>query len=115
MLSPDGSSHEVLAGSGEGPGDVSYVGAVFALGQDRFLAVDIFRDRLTIFAGGSVERTVVETPSIAIIIMTPVPTIPMEANRHPSRRARDCSSALRPLMSEGSSGVFDHPQVEEPT
>ena len=89
MLCPDGSSHEVLAGSGEGPGDVSYVGAVFALGQDRFLAVDIFRDRLT--------------------------TIPMEANRHPSRRARDCSPALRPMMSEGSSGVFDHPQVEEPT
>ena len=58
VLSPDGSSHEVLAGPGEGPGDVSYVGATFALGQDRFLAVDIFLDRLTIFAGGSVERTV---------------------------------------------------------
>ena len=58
VLSPDGSSHEVLAGPGEGPGDVSYVGATFALGQDRFLAVDIFLDRLTIFAGGSVERSV---------------------------------------------------------
>ena len=58
VLSSDGSSHEVLAGPGEGPGDVSYVGATFALGQDRFLAVDIFLDRLTIFAGGSVERTV---------------------------------------------------------
>ena len=32
MLSPDGSSHEVLAGPGEGPGDVSYVGVTFALG-----------------------------------------------------------------------------------
>ncbi len=58
VLNPDGSSHEVLAGPGEGPGDVSYVGATFALGQDRFLAVDFFLDRLTIFAGGSVERTV---------------------------------------------------------
>ena len=58
VLNPDGSSHEVVAGPGEGPGDVSYVGATFALGQDRFLAVDIFLDRLTIFAGGSVERTV---------------------------------------------------------
>ena len=58
VLSPDGSSHEVLAGPGEGPGDVSYVGATFALGQDRFLAVDMFLDRLTIFAAGSVERTV---------------------------------------------------------
>lgn len=57
-LSPAGSSHEVLAGPGEGPGDVNYVGATFALGQDRFLAVDIFLNRLTIFAGGSVERTV---------------------------------------------------------
>ncbi len=58
VLSPDGSSHEVLAGPGEGPGDVGYVGATFALGQDRFLAVDVNLDRLTIFASGSVERTV---------------------------------------------------------
>ena len=58
VLSPDGASHEVIAGSGEGPGDVSYVGATFALGQDRFMAVDFQLDRLTIFDGGSVERTV---------------------------------------------------------
>ena len=58
VLSPDGTSHEVIAGPGEGPGDVDYVGATFALGQDRFLAVDQFLNRLTIFAGGSVERTV---------------------------------------------------------
>ena len=57
-LGPDGSSHEVIAGPGKGPGDVDYVGATFALGQDRFLAVDLFLDRLTIFASGSVERTV---------------------------------------------------------
>ena len=58
VLSPDGASHEVIAGPGEGPGDVSYVGATFALGQDRFLAVDVFLNRLTTFDGGSVERTV---------------------------------------------------------
>ncbi len=58
MVSPDGSSHEVLAGPGDGPGDVSYVGATFALGQDRFLAVDAFLDRLTFFADDAVERTV---------------------------------------------------------
>ena len=58
VLSPDGASHEVFAGPGEGPGDVSYVGATFALGQDRFMAVDFQLDRLTIFDGGSVERTV---------------------------------------------------------
>ncbi|MDE2874399.1 MAG: M56 family metallopeptidase [Gemmatimonadota bacterium] len=57
-LGPDGRSHEVLAGPGKGTGDVDYVGATFALGPDRFLAVDMFLDRLTIFAGGSVERTV---------------------------------------------------------
>ena len=58
VLSPDGTSHEVIAGPGEGPGDVDYVGATFALGQDRFMAVDQFLYRVTIFAGGSVERTV---------------------------------------------------------
>ncbi|MXX34306.1 MAG: hypothetical protein F4107_07700 [Gemmatimonadetes bacterium] len=58
VLSPDGTSHEVIAGPGEGPGDVDYVGATFALGQDRFMAVDQFLYRATIFDGGSVERTV---------------------------------------------------------
>ena len=57
-LSPDGASHEVLAGPGEGPGDVSYVGTIFAVGQDRMLAVDFNLNRVTFFAGGSVERTV---------------------------------------------------------
>lgn len=58
VLSPDGTSHKVIGGPGEGPGDVSYVGATFALGRDRLLAVDLFLDRLTLFAGGAVERTV---------------------------------------------------------
>ena len=56
VLSPDGSSHEVLARRGEGPGDVSYVEATFALGPERLLAAD--GHRVIIFAGGSVERGV---------------------------------------------------------
>ena len=58
VLSPDGASHEVLAGPGEGPGDVGLVGAVFALGPGRILAADGQLGRVTVFAGGSVERTV---------------------------------------------------------
>ena len=58
VLSLDGTSHEVIAGPGEGPGDVDYVGATFALGQDRFMAVDQFLYRVTTFDGGSVEHTV---------------------------------------------------------
>lgn len=58
VLSPDGTSHEVIAGPGDGPGDVDYVGATFALGQDRFMAVDQFLYRVTTFDGGSVDRTV---------------------------------------------------------
>ena len=57
VLSPDGASHEVLAGPGEGPGEVGYVGAVYALGQDTVLAADRNLGRVTVFAGGSVERT----------------------------------------------------------
>ena len=48
VVSQDGTTHELLAGPGEGPGDVSYVGAVFALGQDRVLAADRELGRVTI-------------------------------------------------------------------
>lgn len=58
VLSPDGASHEVLAGPGEGPGEVGYVGAVYAPGQERVVAADRNLGRVTVFAGGSVERTV---------------------------------------------------------
>ena len=58
VLSPDGASHEVLAGPGEGPGEIGYVGAVYALGRNRVLAADRHLGRMTVFAGGSVERTV---------------------------------------------------------
>ena len=50
--------HELLAGPGEGPGDVSYVGAAFTLGQDRVLVADRDLSRVTVFADGSFARTV---------------------------------------------------------
>ena len=75
VLSPDGSSHEVIAGPGEGPGDVSYVGATFALGQGRLLAVDLFLDRLTVFADGSVERTVDVRRTDDLIVAGPGPSV----------------------------------------
>ena len=58
VLSRDGETHELLAGPGEGPGDISYVSAVFVLGQDTVLAADRELLRATVFAGGSVARTV---------------------------------------------------------
>ena len=58
VLSPDGATHEVLARRGEGPGEVTYVNAIFALGQDSVLMADARLGRVTLFAGGSVARTV---------------------------------------------------------
>ena len=57
VLSPDGSAHEVLAGRGEGPGEVIFVYAMFALGQDSVLVADPRLGRATLFAGGSVAHT----------------------------------------------------------
>ena len=56
VLSPDGTTHEVLARQGEGPGEVMYVYAMFALGQDSVLMADPRLGRVTLFAGGSVAR-----------------------------------------------------------
>ncbi len=58
VLSPDGTTHEVLARQGEGPGEVMYVYAMFALGQDSVLIADPSLRRVTLFAGRSVARTV---------------------------------------------------------
>lgn len=56
-LGPDGARSEVLAGKGEGPGEVDYVSNVFALGRDSILVVDRNLARITLFAGDSVART----------------------------------------------------------
>ena len=59
VASQDGTTHELPAGPGEGPGDASYVGAVFALGQETgFWQPTANWAVRPYFAGGSVERTV---------------------------------------------------------
>ena len=57
VFGQDGATFEVLATEGEGPGDVSYVSAIFALGQDSILVADADLGRVTLFVGGSVART----------------------------------------------------------
>lgn len=58
VLSPAGTTHEVMASGGEGPGDISLVMGLFALGQDSVLVADLELGRLTIYSGGAVARTV---------------------------------------------------------
>ena len=55
-FSPDGTTHSVLAAAGEGPGEVAYVNAIFALGQDSVLIADPNLARVTLFVGDSVAR-----------------------------------------------------------
>ncbi|WP_420636233.1 hypothetical protein [Candidatus Palauibacter sp.] len=56
VLSPDGTTHEVLARVGEGPGEVISPYSVFVLGQDSVLVPDDRQSRLTLFVGDSVAR-----------------------------------------------------------
>ena len=56
VLSPDGTTHEVLAKRGEGPGEVVYPYSMFVLGQDSVLVPDRRLSRLTLFVGDSVAR-----------------------------------------------------------
>lgn len=58
VLSPDGTTHEVLARVGEGPGEVISPYAVFVLSQDSVLVPDARLSRLTLFVGDSVARIV---------------------------------------------------------
>ena len=58
VLSPDGSTHEVIARVGEGPGEVISPYAVFVLGPDSVLVPDSRLSRLTLFVGDSVARIV---------------------------------------------------------
>ena len=56
VLSPDGTTHAVLARRGEGPGEVIYPYSMFVLGQDSVLVPDRRLSRLTLFVGDSVAR-----------------------------------------------------------
>ena len=58
VLSPDGTTHEVLARVGEGPGEVIEPYSMFVLGQDSVLVPDRRQSRLTLFVGDSVARIV---------------------------------------------------------
>ena len=58
VLSPDGTTHEVLARVGEGPGEVVDPYAVFVLGRDSVLVPDSRLSRLTLLVGDSVARIV---------------------------------------------------------
>ncbi len=57
-LGRDGSQHTVIARSGQGPGDVVFVSAMFALGEDSLLVEDIVNGRFTLFVDGTVTHSV---------------------------------------------------------
>ena len=58
LVEPDGASGEVLAREGRGPGDVSYVSALLALGGDSLLVQDMGNDKFMLLAAGELVRTV---------------------------------------------------------
>ena len=58
LLAPDGSSSEILARRGEGPGEVGLVASMFVLSGDSVLLEDMAHARFTVLAGGSLARTV---------------------------------------------------------
>jgi len=58
VLSADGTTHDVLARRGEGPGEVISAYSSFVLGQDSVLVPDDRLSRLTLFVGDSVARIV---------------------------------------------------------
>ncbi len=58
VLSPDGTTHEVIARVGEGPGEVVNPYALFVMGRDSVLVADSRQSRLTLFVGDSVARIV---------------------------------------------------------
>jgi len=58
VVSPDGTTNEVLARSGQGPGDVTYVYSMFVPGRDSVLLADPRLVRLTLFVGDSIARMV---------------------------------------------------------
>lgn len=56
VLSPDGTTHRVVARRGHGPGEVTYPYSMFVLGQDSVLVPDNRLVRLTLFVSDSVVR-----------------------------------------------------------
>ena len=57
LLSPD-DGYQVLAGPGEGPGEVGFVPSMFAMGMDSLLVEDDGNARFTLFVAGTVAMSV---------------------------------------------------------
>ena len=58
LVEPDGASGLVLAREGRGPGDVSWVFALLALGGDSLLVQDMGNDKFMLLVGGELARIV---------------------------------------------------------
>ncbi|WP_419948937.1 hypothetical protein [Candidatus Palauibacter sp.] len=58
LIAPDGTFRGLLAGRGDGPGELDRPTAVFSLGGDTLLVDDHGHARLTFFGGGTVAREV---------------------------------------------------------
>ena len=56
LLDRDGANYRVLAGEGEGPGEVGSVDGLFVLSRDSILVADHHLNRLTLFVGDSAAR-----------------------------------------------------------
>lgn len=57
VLSSDGSGHELLARSGQGPGEVGFLQSMFAVGADSLLVEDDGNARFTLFGNGAVAKS----------------------------------------------------------
>ena len=58
LFGPDDAGYRVLAGPGEGPGEVGFVPGMFAMGMDSLLVEDDGNARFTLFVDGTVARSV---------------------------------------------------------
>ncbi len=58
VLGPDGTAHELLARSGQGPGEIGFLQSMFAVGTDSLLVEDDGNARFTLFESGAVARSI---------------------------------------------------------
>jgi hypothetical protein len=58
LLEPDGTFRGLLAGPGDGPGEIDMIGGLLPAGRDTLLLEDIGHARITLFADGEAVREV---------------------------------------------------------
>ena len=58
VLSPDGTGHELLARSGQGPGEIGMLQSMLTVGTDSLLVEDFGNARFTLFGNGAVARSI---------------------------------------------------------